>query len=53
MYFKTLSSQDRAKNFNKLWANDIDLSVILKAYARLGKQMRQIVRKSFVYSDDF
>ncbi|CAB9543911.1 hypothetical protein [uncultured Gammaproteobacteria bacterium] len=37
MYFKTLSSQDRAKNFNKLWANDTDLSVILKAYARLGK----------------
>ncbi|NYT27516.1 MAG: hypothetical protein H0A76_06205 [Candidatus Thiodubiliella endoseptemdiera] len=37
MNFKILNLQQRAKNFNKLWADDIDLGVILKAYAKLAK----------------
>ncbi|OIR25699.1 lipopolysaccharide kinase InaA family protein [Bathymodiolus thermophilus thioautotrophic gill symbiont] len=34
--FKTLNSKDRAKNFNKLWANDDDLALILQTYAKLS-----------------
>jgi len=44
MSFKTLNLQQRAKNFNKLWADDTDLGVILKAYAKLA----QFDRASFV-----
>jgi hypothetical protein len=33
MRFKPLSLKSRAKNFNKLWANDADLTLMLKAYA--------------------
>lgn len=37
MRFKTFSLQQRAKNFNKLWADDMDLSVMLTAYAKLAQ----------------
>ncbi|MBA5248711.1 MAG: hypothetical protein FE834_04130 [Gammaproteobacteria bacterium] len=37
MCFKTLNIQQCAKNFNKLWADDTDLSVMLKAYAKLAQ----------------
>ncbi|CAB5494010.1 lipopolysaccharide kinase InaA family protein [Bathymodiolus thermophilus thioautotrophic gill symbiont] len=36
MHFKTLSLKERAKNFNKLWANDDDLALILRTYAKLA-----------------
>lgn len=36
MRFKTLNLKERAKNFNKLWANDNDLTLILQTYAKLA-----------------
>ena len=35
MQFKTLSLEERLKNFNKLWAKDEDLLVIIEHYAAL------------------
>ncbi|MCF6340271.1 MAG: hypothetical protein L3J10_05935 [Sulfurimonas sp.] len=37
MQFKTLSLDDRLKNFSKLWAKDDDLTIIIKEYAKLIK----------------
>ncbi len=37
MTFKKLSPQQRARNFNKLWANDEDLAIILAEYAKLAE----------------
>lgn len=37
MDFKGLNIKQRAKNFNKLWADDSDLSIILKEYAKIGE----------------
>jgi hypothetical protein len=36
MIFKTPTTKERAKNFNKLWADDADLALILSAYADLA-----------------
>ncbi|MFA5462317.1 MAG: hypothetical protein WC274_09600 [Sulfurimonas sp.] len=35
MEFKSLSLDDRLKNFSKLWAKDDDLKIIIKEYAKL------------------
>ena len=35
MAFKELSLEERLKNFNKLWANDKDLMIIIDRYAEL------------------
>ena len=35
MEFKNLSLEERLKNFNKLWANDKDLKLIIERYAEL------------------
>jgi serine/threonine protein kinase len=35
MEFKTLSLEERLKNFNKLWAKDEDLKTIVERYAEL------------------
>jgi serine/threonine protein kinase len=35
MVFKELSLEERLKNFNKLWANDQDLMIIIDRYAEL------------------
>ena len=35
MEFKELSLEERLKNFNKLWANDQDLMIIIDRYAEL------------------
>ncbi len=35
MHFKTLSIEERLKNFAKLWAKDEDLKIIIKEYAQL------------------
>jgi len=34
MQFKKLSSNERVRNFSKLWAKDEDLKIIIKAYAK-------------------
>lgn len=35
MHFKYLTSNERLKNFSKLWARDEDLKIIIKYYAKL------------------
>ncbi|MDA7818358.1 hypothetical protein N9A28_09235 [Sulfurimonas sp.] len=35
MQFKTLSQEDRLRNFSKLWAKDSDLTIIIKEYSKL------------------
>ena len=37
MRFKTLTEQERLENFSKLWASDEDLTVIIKAYAKVSQ----------------
>lgn len=37
MMFKNLSTKQRAENFNKLWAHDADLELMLNVYAKLAK----------------
>jgi len=37
MSFKNLSKEQRAENFDKLWAHDEDLASILRAYAKLAQ----------------
>ncbi len=37
MIFKKLDKDQRAKNFDKLWAHDLDLKLILKVYAGLAQ----------------
>ena len=36
MKFKVLTKKERLENFSKLWANDDDLSMIIKAYASIS-----------------
>ena len=38
MEFKELSLNDRLKNFNKLWANDEQITIIAKEYATLSAE---------------
>jgi serine/threonine protein kinase len=44
MSFKKLSKRQRAENFNKLWAHDSDLELMLKVYAKSA----QFDEESFV-----
>jgi len=37
MLFKKLNKEQRAKNFDKLWAHDSDLRLMLKVYAELAQ----------------
>lgn len=41
MVFKTLSLEERMKNFNKLWANNSDLEIIAGEYAALQQEEKQ------------
>jgi len=51
MEFGTLSQQKRLENFNKLWAKDEDLEIILKHYAdKAGYEQAQAVQKGIEYS---
>lgn len=45
MQFKSLSLKQRLKNFNKLWANDKDLTIIIKEYAKLLNEDKDICLK--------
>ena len=38
MLFKTLSLDEKLKNFSKLWAKDKDLEIILKEYSLLSNE---------------
>lgn len=38
MEFKELSIDERLKNFNKLWANDEDIIIIAKEYAKIADE---------------
>jgi serine/threonine protein kinase len=51
MHFKALSIKDKAKNFNKLWADDDDLALILQTYAKLsGKKVDYFVNLGLGYN---
>ena len=51
MQFKTLSLEERLKNFSKLWAKDEDLEIIVKAYAELMHSDEKLcVDKALAYS---
>ncbi len=51
MEFRDLTKQDRLKNFDKLWAKDEDLKVIVKEYASLaGFKMQEAVKDALYYS---
>ena len=53
MQFKTLSLNERLKNFSKLWAKDEDLEIIVKAYAELIHGDEKLcVAKALAYSQD-
>jgi len=51
MQFKTLTFEERLKNFSKLWAKDEDLKVMIKSYARLlGEDEDICITKALYYS---
>ncbi|MDD5156438.1 lipopolysaccharide kinase InaA family protein [Sulfurimonas sp.] len=51
MQFKTLTSNERLKNFSKLWAKDDDLRFIAKEYARLaGLDTQDCIEVALKYS---
>jgi len=51
MEFRSLTKQDRLKNFDKLWAKDEDLKVIVKEYAKLaGFKESEAIKDALYYS---
>ena len=51
MQFKTLSLDDRLKNFSKLWAKDDDLLIIIKEYSKLiNSNEEECIRIALKYS---
>ena len=51
MEFKELSDDERLQNFDKLWAKDDDLRIIIKEYAKLAKMdEEEAVEKALRYS---
>ncbi len=51
MRFKTLSLDDRLKNFDKLWAKDEDMTTMIKSYAKISKQNESYcIDKAIYYS---
>ncbi len=50
MVFKTLNIKERAKNFNKLWASDKDLSMILQTYATLAGLDQRFINLGMSYN---
>ncbi len=51
MEFRTLSLNERVKNFAKLWAKDNDLKIIIKEYAKLiGKDEQSCIESAIKYS---
>jgi serine/threonine protein kinase len=53
MEFKTLSLDDRLKNFSKLWAKDKDLTLIIKEYCKFMKCDEEIsLSRALKYSQE-
>ena len=51
MQFKKLSSNERVRNFAKLWAKDEDLSIIIKEYAKLlNEDEKKCIKIALDYS---
>lgn len=51
MEFRELSSDERLKNFSKLWAKDDDLKTIIKEYAKLiNKDGQSCIESALKYS---
>jgi serine/threonine protein kinase len=51
MEFRELNKQDRLKNFDKLWAKDKDLVIMIKEYAKLAKyDEKEAVEDALYYS---
>lgn len=50
MSFEVLSTKQKAKNFNKLWANNEDLSTILKAYAQVANLDQKFINLGLFYN---
>ena len=50
MRFSTLSSDERAKNFSKLWASDEALTIIATEYAKIANFDDSFIQKTLHYS---
>jgi serine/threonine protein kinase len=51
MEFKTLTPDERLKNFDKLWAKDEDLRIIISAYAKIANMNEEkSIKKALYYS---
>ena len=51
MQFKELSLDERLENFNKLWASDSDMTIIIDKYAQLlNKNPQECIKKAIYYS---
>ena len=50
MRFLTLTVNDRARNFSKLWASDKDLNIIATEYAKNAKLDEDFIHKALYYS---
>ncbi|SFV63651.1 FIG00388958: hypothetical protein [hydrothermal vent metagenome] len=51
MQFKELTLEDRLKNFAKLWAKDEDLEVIVREYATLINEDKELcIKKALLFS---
>jgi hypothetical protein len=50
MDFHTLSEDERAKNFSKLWANDNDLIIMAQEYTKHHPCGDQFTNKVLTYS---
>ncbi len=51
MVFKKLSTQERVKNFAKLWADDEDLTIMIAAYATLiDEEFNPLLTQALLYS---
>jgi hypothetical protein len=50
MSFEVLSTKQKAKNFSKLWADNEDLSTILKAYAQVANLDQKFINLGLFYN---
>ena len=51
MEFRSLSTQECLQNFDKLWAKDEDLSIIIQEYAIIANlDVQKSIEKALYYS---
>ena len=50
MSFEVLSTKQKAQNFSKLWADNEDLSTILKAYAQVANLDQKFINLGLFYN---